>query len=482
MTTPEGQDHVTKAERIRAILIQYNRRQKVLAAQRLQQQQQPPSQQTSSSPISPQVNNGMPGNWPAQGSVPRTASATSGQMDASPAPDSGNGASQQSRRQQVAKYQQILRLMEQFRNQLHALESRKTDPNTPANMLTQLETKEREIRSRLEQCHRYAQQLAQRLRMQPGAANAGGPPQAGGPQQYQQQPSGQPGQRAQPPQQQAQMTPQQRQSLQAQQQMLMQQQQPPQQRIQTPVGSETVETPGSIGRGAATRKASQRRTSQRKNSIKGKETDTPEGTTITNVNAAASKPVTMSVSSPSMTGPSQSGAMKTRFPNMLIPEDLKVSTPEPVPVQMNNRPSLLGGNATDFSAVTNPVLVKPQHFDMEGERVLNKRKLRELVRYVASDEGDAEVTIDGDVEDLMLDLADEFVTSVTSFACRLAKHRKSDMLDMRDVQLNLERNWNIRLPGYAADEIRSTRKFVPNAAHHQKINGLSINKSVNKGK
>ena len=37
----------------------------------------------------------------------------------------------------------------------------------------------------------------------------------------------------------------------------------------------------------------------------------------------------------------------------------------------------------------------------------------------------------------MLELADEFIDDVTHFACRLARHRGSDTLDVRDLQLHL---------------------------------------------
>ena len=71
---------------------------------------------------------------------------------------------------------------------------------------------------------------------------------------------------------------------------------------------------------------------------------------------------------------------------------------------------------------------------------------------------------------LLLDIADEFIDSVTNFGCRLAKHRGGDTLEVRDLQLHLgislpglrltfaympsERNHNIRIPGFASDETR----------------------------
>ena len=48
----------------------------------------------------------------------------------------------------------------------------------------------------------------------------------------------------------------------------------------------------------------------------------------------------------------------------------------------------------------------------------------------------------------MLEFADEFIEDVLRFSCMLAKHRKSNALETKDVQLYLERQWNISLPGF----------------------------------
>merc|ERR1719385_168308 len=77
-----------------------------------------------------------------------------------------------------------------------------------------------------------------------------------------------------------------------------------------------------------------------------------------------------------------------------------------------------------------------------GEEVLDKKRLQELVKEV-----DPHEQLDEDVEELLLQIADDFIEQTVVASCALAKHRKSPNVDVRDVQLVLEKNFNMWIPG-----------------------------------
>lgn len=97
-------------------------------------------------------------------------------------------------------------------------------------------------------------------------------------------------------------------------------------------------------------------------------------------------------------------------------------------------------------------------------RVLEKKRLQELVREV-----DPMEQLEDDVEEALIQIADDFIDNVINSACELAKHRKSDILEVKDVQLHLDRAWNMWLPGFGSDDLRPYKKAPTTEAHKQRL-------------
>ncbi|PQE19328.1 transcription initiation factor tfiid subunit 12 protein [Rutstroemia sp. NJR-2017a BVV2] len=165
-----------------------------------------------------------------------------------------------------------------------------------------------------------------------------------------------------------------------------------------------------------------------------------------------------------------------------IPKHLpERATAPPQPVQMSqSRPTFSGGPSGSGSGVMGqPVLAKPPGYvlDGEGDRVLSRKKLDELVKQVTG--GGESISGGGltaEVEESVLTVADNFVDQVLQAACKNAKERGSNILEIRDIQLTLERGYNIRIPGYASDEIRTVRKIAPSSGWINKMSAVQAAK------
>ncbi|GAA5999193.1 transcription initiation factor TFIID subunit 12 [Rhodotorula paludigena] len=188
-----------------------------------------------------------------------------------------------------------------------------------------------------------------------------------------------------------------------------------------------------------------------------------------------------------------SGAAGLAAPGMGgISSTLSVQAPAPEAFQAP-RPTISGGLANNPSIAT-PAITKPPTIgsdafggaggaggaggkiealpnkdnrpdDSKG-RTVSKRKIRELVEAV-----DPEERLSDEVEDLLLEICDEFIDSVTRFGCQLAKHRKSDRLEVKDLALHLERSYNIRVPGFGPEEVRQSgaRRVVLPPGHAARL-------------
>jgi len=85
---------------------------------------------------------------------------------------------------------------------------------------------------------------------------------------------------------------------------------------------------------------------------------------------------------------------------------------------------------TSTPATTTSTTPSAQH-----SQILTKRKLQDLLHEI-----DPTETMDDDVEEALLHMADDFIENVITASCQLAKHRRSNILDVKDVQLHLGNN------------------------------------------
>ncbi|KAL5743185.1 hypothetical protein ACOSP7_029917 [Xanthoceras sorbifolium] len=135
------------------------------------------------------------------------------------------------------------------------------------------------------------------------------------------------------------------------------------------------------------------------------------------------------------------------------------------------KPSSLGMVQPTAVQAGNQTRIVSAESDESCNRILSKRSINEIVNQI-----DPSERLDPEVEDILVDIAEDFVDSITTFGCSLAKHRKSDTLEAKDILLHLERNWNMTLPGFGGDEIKTYRKPHTNDIHKERL--AVIKKSI----
>lgn len=102
---------------------------------------------------------------------------------------------------------------------------------------------------------------------------------------------------------------------------------------------------------------------------------------------------------------------------------------------------------------------------MQSEpKILDKRRIADLLKEV-----DPLEQLDDDAEELLMQIADDFIDNVVTASCQLARHRKSSTVEVKDVQFHLERHWNMCIPGFGSDEVRPYKRSAATEAHKQRL-------------
>jgi transcription initiation factor TFIID subunit 12 len=75
--------------------------------------------------------------------------------------------------------------------------------------------------------------------------------------------------------------------------------------------------------------------------------------------------------------------------------------------------------------------------------MVSKEHLLHVVRDV-----DPDATLDDEAGELLMLMANEFIEGVIDGSARLAKHRNASAVDTSDVALFLDKQWQMKIPGF----------------------------------
>lgn len=100
----------------------------------------------------------------------------------------------------------------------------------------------------------------------------------------------------------------------------------------------------------------------------------------------------------------------------------------------------------------------------EQAPILSKQRLQDLVR-----DTDSTLTLEDEVEEIILNYVDEFVDRCLNGAALIAKNRHVNTIEVKDVQQFLNRNYNMWTPGFGTDELRPYKRSLTTEAHKQRL-------------
>ncbi|ENN77042.1 hypothetical protein YQE_06454, partial [Dendroctonus ponderosae] len=131
-------------------------------------------------------------------------------------------------------------------------------------------------------------------------------------------------------------------------------------------------------------------------------------------------------------------------------------------------------NMTDSQAMQGAHTQHMQQTHGQNSAMMNKP----ATQHVNMRQIDHTITLEDDVEDILLSYVDDFVDRCLNGATLIAKNRNGNSIEVKDVQQFLNRNYNMWTPGFGTDELRPYKRSLTTEAHKQR-NAL-IRKTVKK--
>mmetsp|Transcript_24378 Transcript_24378/g.83340 ORF Transcript_24378/g.83340 Transcript_24378/m.83340 type:complete len:139 (-) Transcript_24378:1325-1741(-) len=95
--------------------------------------------------------------------------------------------------------------------------------------------------------------------------------------------------------------------------------------------------------------------------------------------------------------------------------------------------------------------------------VLSRSSLKQILARPTSGE-----VFEPEVEAALLSVADDFVDEVISASCLLARHRKSDSLEVKDVATHLDVKWGMTIPGFSTEDLQTLKRPLASNDNHSR--------------